>query len=70
VADRRFDAGAVVAGLLFGGAAACFLVQGITGDAVLGIRTLVAAVFCGLGVIGVVRAVGRVRRVRRPPRAG
>ncbi|WP_019632434.1 hypothetical protein [Actinomadura atramentaria] len=63
---RRFDPSAVLAGLLFGAAAAFFLVLGTTGRSPLDVRVIVASVFVGLGLVGIARAIIHVRDRSRP----
>lgn len=63
---RRFDPGALIAGLFFVGVALVFLVSGMSDVPVAGPEVLIPALLIGLGVVGMIRVLTRSRR--RDPR--
>ncbi|SEG34550.1 hypothetical protein SAMN04489712_104504 [Thermomonospora echinospora] len=59
---HRFDPGAPVAGLFFLAVAGVFLAGGLSGEPVVPLEVLVAALLIGLGVVGIVRVLSAGRR--------
>ncbi|MBO2452143.1 hypothetical protein J4573_33995 [Actinomadura barringtoniae] len=59
---RRFDPGALIAGVFFVGVALLFLVNGMSDDTVAGPEVLIPALLIGLGVVGMIRVLTRSRR--------
>jgi len=63
---RRFDPGALIAGVFFVGVALLFLVNGMSDEPVAGPEILIPTLLIGLGVVGMIRVLTRSRR--RDPR--